>query len=117
MVFRQLHYCKVANSPKPEATNSPRHDPRRLPSQPFDYCLTIVRLTAPTTASRLLHGDEIATSRGIFTPHFAIVPAYVKVMEYRMLLSHRRDMPQLPQMLLSHRRKMPQLRGIKADWR
>ena len=74
-------------------------------------------MTAETVSSRLLHGDEIATSRGIFTPHFAIVPAYVEVTEYRMLLSHRRDMPQLPQMLLSHRRNLPQLRGIKADWR
>ena len=27
----------------------------------------------PTTASQPLRGDEIATSRGIFMPHFAVV--------------------------------------------
>jgi len=30
-------------------------------------------LTAPATASQPLPGDEIATSRGITMPHFAIV--------------------------------------------
>ncbi|MDY9920382.1 MAG: hypothetical protein U2P59_00970, partial [Synergistota bacterium] len=49
-----------------------------------------------TTASQPLPGDEIATSRGIFMPHFAKVPAYVEVKEYCVLLSQRRDMPNLP---------------------
>ena len=36
MVFRQLHYCKVANSPQPRGCNSPN-----LPLAPYN-CLTTV---------------------------------------------------------------------------
>jgi hypothetical protein len=39
-------------------------------------------LTVPATASQPLPGDEIATSRGIFMPHFAMVLAYVEVKDF-----------------------------------
>ena len=45
------------------------------PNLPFAPAFTI--------ASQLLRGDEIATSRGIFMPHFANVLRYVEAKDHK----------------------------------